>query len=67
MIKLNIYLLLQEIFENTFFDPLGHLQLIVLHYKLLFQKLWKMKLNWDIEIPSDLIKEWNDLLQFLNN
>ena len=41
---------------TPFFDPLGHLQPIVLHYKLLFQKLCKMKLNWDIEIPSDFIK-----------
>ena len=25
-----------------------------------------MKLNWDTEIPSDLIKQWNDLLKILN-
>ena len=51
----------------SFFDHLGHLQPIVLHYKLLFQKLYKMKLNWDTEIPSDFIKEWNDLLKILND
>ena len=48
-----------------FFDPLGRLQPIVLHFKLLFQKLCKMKLNWDTEIPSDFIKERNDLLKNL--
>ena len=26
-----------------------------------------MKLNWDTEIPSDLMKEWNDLLKNLND
>ena len=48
-----------------FFDPLGRLQPIVLHFKLLFQKLCKMKLNWDTETPSDFIKERNDLLKNL--
>ena len=27
----------------------------------------KIKLNWDIEIPSDLIKELNELLKILND
>ena len=40
----------------SFFDPLGHLQPILLHYKLLLQKLRKMKLNWETKIPSDLAK-----------
>ena len=26
-----------------------------------------MKPNWDTEIPSDLMKEWNDLLKILND
>ena len=26
-----------------------------------------MKINWDTEIPSDLIKEWNNLLKILND
>ena len=26
-----------------------------------------MKLKWNTEIPSNLIKEWNDLLKILNN
>ena len=26
-----------------------------------------MKTNWDTEIPSDLIKEWNNLLKILND
>ena len=26
-----------------------------------------MKLNWDTEIPSDLMKKWNDLLKNLND
>ena len=26
-----------------------------------------MKLNWDTEIPSDFIKEWDDLLKILND
>ena len=26
-----------------------------------------MEINWDTEIPSDLIKEWNNLLKILSN
>ena len=51
----------------SFLDPLGHLQPIIIHYKLLFYKLSKIKLKWNTEIPSNLIKEWNDLLKILNN
>ena len=33
----------------------------------MFQKLCKVKLNWDTEIPSDFNKEWNDLLKILKD
>ena len=33
----------------------------------MFQKLCKVKLNWDTEIPSDFIKKWNDLLKILKD
>ena len=33
----------------------------------MLKKLCKMKLNWDTEIPSGLMKEWNNLLKNFND
>ena len=49
----------------TFFNPLGHLQPIIVQYKPLFQKLCELKVGWDEEISSDLAKEWKKLLKVL--
>ncbi|GFV98847.1 uncharacterized protein TNCV_2913641 [Trichonephila clavipes] len=47
------------------FDPLGFLGPILTKAKLLLQKLWVLKLEWD-EPPSNPIdKEWNDFVSTL--
>ena len=45
------------------FDPLG---IIILEPKLIIQSLWKQKIDWDSEIPTDLKQRfllWKEKLQ----
>jgi hypothetical protein len=46
----------------SIFDPLGLLSSSVVAYKMLLQKLWQDKLNWDEQLPLHLQEEWNQLL-----
>lgn len=41
------------------YDPLGFLAPYTLRVKLVFQELWKAKLDWDARIPDDLEKQWH--------
>ena len=41
-------------FISSVFDPLGMLAPATLELKLIIQELWKRKLDWDQELPSDL-------------
>ncbi|XP_064475319.1 uncharacterized protein LOC135389184 [Ornithodoros turicata] len=41
------------------FDPLGFLSPYTIRAKMLFQELWKAKLDWDTRIPDDLAKKWH--------
>jgi len=36
------------------FDPLGLISPFVMYGKILFQELWKLSVNWDEEVPSEL-------------
>ena len=40
------------------FDILGLFAPATLTVKILLQKLWSLKLDWDNEIPNDLANEW---------
>src|SRR5678816_4215504 len=35
---------------------------VVIRGKMLLQKIWKLKLDWDHKIPNDLQKEWRSLV-----
>lgn len=48
------------------FDPLGLLSACTITLKILLQKLWKLKLNWDEPVPNDIKKVWQKLTIELN-
>lgn len=50
---------------SQLFDPLGILGPIIVLGKIFIQKLWKLSLDWDDPIPSDLDIEWTDFLNQL--
>ncbi|XP_044574113.1 uncharacterized protein LOC123258307 [Drosophila ananassae] len=43
---------------SRIFDPLCLLAPIVVQFKILFQILWLLNLNWDDELPSKLANNW---------
>jgi len=52
------------------FDPIGFLAPLTIRAKLIFQSLWKTKIDWDDEIPASLQIDWSsytDDLQKLNS
>ena len=42
------------------FDPLGLISPVVV-YKIFLQKLWLHKLDWDDQLPAELLKQWMDM------
>ena len=47
---------------TKFFDPLGILSPIIICFKVLFQKLCKVKLAWDDCLPEELLNDWTHLM-----
>ncbi|XP_022197772.1 uncharacterized protein LOC111054948 [Nilaparvata lugens] len=52
---------------SSIFDPLGLISPVVILPKLLFQKLWLHKLDWDDKLPPELLTEWLSILKELPN
>jgi len=48
-------------FISKIFDPLGLLSPLTIRTKLLIQKLWQLKVDWDESIPNHLYSEWQIL------
>ena len=44
--------------SSRLFDPLGLLAPIIIKAKILLQKIWENKLDWDESIPQCLETEW---------
>ena len=52
------------------YDPLGLLALVIVKAKILLQRVWALKLDWDESLPSELHTEWDRYhiqLPLLNN
>ncbi|KMQ87175.1 hypothetical protein RF55_13617 [Lasius niger] len=51
--------ILSSIFAQIF-DPLGLLGPVIVTAKIMIQKLWKLRIDWDESLPSDIYTEWMD-------
>ena len=49
------------------FDPLGWLGPVTIRAKVLFQSLWKLQLEWDEAVPSEVDDEWKSYRDDLPN
>lgn len=43
------------------FDPLGLVSPVVVSTKILLQELWRLKINWDDEVPAEILSKWGDI------
>ena len=46
-------------FIAKFYDPLGFIQPYIMYGKFILQALWKLNLDWDVEAPEAICKEFN--------
>lgn len=53
--------------SSQIFDPLGLLSPTIMTAKVLLQKLWLLKLDWDEPVPDDIAQVWNRFVQSLDN
>ena len=45
-----------------FYDPMGLLSPITVPFKCMFQELCQIKADWDLPVPENLSKRWNELI-----
>ncbi len=48
------------------FDVLGLINPVIVRAKLILQKVWKMKVDWDTEVPENIANEWSHFVKKLN-
>lgn len=46
---------------SKLFDPIGFLAPVLISAKILLQSLWLKGLDWDDQLPEDVVKEWHSL------
>jgi len=44
------------------FDPLGLISPVVVVYKIFLQQLWLHKLDWDDQLPLELLNHWKRIV-----
>ncbi|XP_030759799.1 uncharacterized protein LOC115885142 [Sitophilus oryzae] len=49
------------------FDILGLISPVIVKAKLILQKIWISKVNWDTDVPEDISIEWLDFVSKLPN
>lgn len=42
------------------FDPLGFIGPVILRAKIFMQEIWKSKIDWDDELPKNLLCQWKE-------
>lgn len=47
------------------YDPLGLVNPVIAHAKIIQQELWRLKLDWDESVPEDIQTRWNDFIHQL--
>lgn len=47
------------------FDPLGFLGPIIVSAKLIMQDIWRLGLEWDQELPEEILRKWKQFRQQL--
>ncbi|XP_063931822.1 uncharacterized protein LOC135143811 [Zophobas morio] len=47
------------------FDPLGLIGAVILKAKLILQKLWSLKIEWDESVPQDIYYVWSEFIKEL--
>ena len=52
---------------NSIFDPTGIIAIIVISFKVFFQRIVQLKCNWKAELPPDFQIEWIKLLELLRD
>ena len=54
----------QEVLQasSKLFGPLGILNPISIHAKLLMQRLWQQRVMWDEPLDQDILMEWTAIL-----
>jgi hypothetical protein len=60
--KTNIFRVIKRSISSVIariYDPLGLLVPVIIRAKILRQRVWALKANWDESLPSDLHSEWN--------
>jgi hypothetical protein len=52
---------------GRFYDPLGALSPVVIQFKILFQQLCELKVEWDQPISGELLSKWQSLIRMLQS
>ncbi|XP_041980987.1 uncharacterized protein LOC121734441 [Aricia agestis] len=52
---------------SQIFDPLGLLSPSIIIGKVLLQRLWLLKLQWDDPLPADILRTWNRFVDSLSH
>ncbi|KRY33215.1 conserved hypothetical protein [Trichinella spiralis] len=50
--------MMSEVMKN--FDPLGYLSPFLVKAKRMLQVLWRKGIDWDIPLPQNMLKDWQD-------